>query len=257
NKALEEILSKRSPPRTKREVIVAIYFKIGGWHWADKIERWAAKSPLVARYPQTRYSSIYRGMPIWATRVTYVFGVGRTFRINNVMVGSDKLGHFVSQGFKYMRRELRGMSDERIIKRGRYAERWIFGQFTTGIFSNADLVANYEGYRFYQSLFQDDLTEGKPAILKWEDGRYQMQRRFTFADHINNYWDEALNPSYSVPAVDKRLRQAIKKLCPEYLANPSFYTINDDAELWARYSRLGLKDARQNQFQVVCDDTPP
>ncbi|MGI9322003.1 MAG: hypothetical protein ACR2PJ_00335, partial [Pseudomonadales bacterium] len=42
NKALEEILSKRSPPRTKREVIVAIYFKIGGWHWADKIERWAA-----------------------------------------------------------------------------------------------------------------------------------------------------------------------------------------------------------------------
>ncbi|MCH8256843.1 MAG: hypothetical protein IIA75_02905, partial [Proteobacteria bacterium] len=83
----------------------AIYHELGGLYWADKIERWAARTDLVEKYPQTRRHSIYRGMPIWATRVNFVFGVGRSFKVNAVMVGSDKFGHFFSQGYKYYKRE--------------------------------------------------------------------------------------------------------------------------------------------------------
>ncbi len=253
NLALERVLSASKPPDTEKAVARAIYYEIGGWYWADKIERWAAKSPSVDKYPQTRHKSIYRSMPIWATRVTFIFGVGRSFRVNDVMVGSDKFGHFVSQGFKYFRRELRGLPEPEIIKRGVFAERWLFGQFTTGIYSNADLVANYEGYRFYQSLFRDDVIEGKPAILTMQSGRYVQQRDFTWADHINPYWDEALNPSYTVDAVDRRLVESIVKLCPGYREAPSYYSVPEDAALWHRYQHVGLKDARKNQFQRVCE----
>ena len=257
NLALDRILGRCNPPETRKEVAVAVYRELGGLYWADRIERWAAKSEAVDKYPQTRYRSIYRGMPIWATRVAFLFGVGRSFRINGVMVGSDKFGHFISQGFKYYRRELAGLPEETIVRRGRFAERWLFGQFTTGIYSNADLVANYEGYRFYKSLFDDGVVAGKKAVLALHNGRYIRQRDFTWADHINNYWDEALNPSFNVDALDRRLKRAIIGLCPEYHRHPEYFQVPDDAELWGRYAHIGLKDARQNQFHIICGTRVP
>ncbi len=253
NKAIRDILARKNPPRTNSRIAKAIYFEIGGLYWADKIERWAAKSPEVEKYEQTRRDSVYKGMPFWATRVNFIFGVGRSFRVNGVMVGSDKFGHFFSQGYKYFMRELRGESREKLLRKGWFAERWIYGELTTGLFSNADIVANYEGWRFYQSLFKDDVVTGKTAIMKLDRGIYVQQRPFSFADHINDYWDEALNPSYAVPSLNKRLRKAIKGLCPEYHKSPDFYTVPDDAQLWTTYEHLGLKDSRQNQFVAICD----
>ena len=253
NKAIRDILARKNPPRTNSRIAKAIYFEIGGLYWADKIERWAAKSPEVEKYEQTRRDSVYKGMPFWATRVNFIFGVGRSFRVNGVMVGSDKFGHFFSQGYKYYLREVRGESREKLLRKGWFAERWIYGELTTGLFSNADIVANYEGWRFYQSLFKDGVVTGKTAIMKLDRGIYVQQRPFSFADHINDYWDEALNPSYAVPSLNKRLRKAIKGLCPEYHKSPDFYTVPDDAQLWTTYEHLGLKDSRQNQFVAICD----
>ena len=254
NEALVRILNKKRQPKSQRAFAAAIFHQIGGYYWADKIERWAARSPEVEKYNQTRHKSIYRAMPIWATRVNFLFGVGRTFRVNNVMVGSDKFGHFVSIGRKYFRRELKGWSRERILAQGAFAESWLWGYFTTGVFSNADLVANYEGWRFYKSLFEDDITPGKPAILTRKDGRWVMQRPFTWADHINEYWDEALNPSFNVPSLDKRLRKAIRNLCPLYEENPAAYSLRqDDQELQRRYGDLNMRDSRANRFEVICE----
>ena len=252
NAAIDRILAEGHPPVTQRGFARAVYYEIGGWYWADKVERWAARSSSVGRYSQTRRRSIYMNMPVWATRVTFFFGVGRTFRVNNIMVGSDKLGHFFSQGYKYFRRELEGMPRERLLARGAFAERWLFGQLTTGVFSNADLVANYEGWRFYQSLFRDDPATGRKSILVMRGGHYVRQRPFTWVDHINPYWDEALNPSFNVEALNQRLRQSIRKLCPEYHANPRYYTLENDSELWEKYKGLGLKDNRRNRFDLIC-----
>ena len=133
---------------------------------------------------------------------------------------------------------------------------WLWGYFTTGVFSNADLVANYEGWRFYQSLFNDDVIAGKPAILVRENGRWVKQRQFTWADHINEYWDEALNPSYNVPSLDKRLRRAIRAMCPEYQQNPEPYRMQQDDEvLWRRYADINIRDSRANRFEVICEET--
>lgn len=256
NDALDAIVARKRQPKSQKAFAAAIFHAIGGYYWADKIERWAAKSPDVEKYSQTRHRSIYRAMPIWATRVNFIFGIGRSFRVNDVMVGSDKFGHFVSIGRKYFRRDLRGWSRERILAQGAFAESWLWGYFTTGVYSNADLVANYEGWRFYQSLFSDDIIPGKPAILVWEDGRWVKQRTFTWADHINEYWDEALNPSYNVPSLDKRLRRAIRAMCSEYHQNPEAFRMQqDDAALWQRYADINIRDSRANRFEVICEES--
>ncbi len=252
NDALDRIIAGNHQPASDQAFSRAVYKEVGGLYWADKIERWAARASEVDKYQQTRFDSIYRGMPIWATRVNFIFGIGRSFRVNDVMVGSDKFGHFFSQGYKYIRREFRGESEETILGKGRFAERWIFGQFTTGTYSNADLVANFEGWRFYQSLFRGDVIPGKPAILTKVNGGYARQRDFTWSDHINDYWDEALNPSYLVKSLNWRLRERIAELCPEYEAAPEFYVSVQDEALWQRYVHLGLKDNRENQFSAIC-----
>ncbi len=104
NDAIRRIAESKRQPGDQLAFSRAVWREVGGWYWADKIERWAARSPDVDKYDQTRHKSIYRSMPIWATRVNFVFGVGRSFRVNDVMVGSDKFGHFFSQGFKYYKR---------------------------------------------------------------------------------------------------------------------------------------------------------
>ena len=252
NLAIDKILHQERVPQTEKAFAQALYHELGGIYWADKIERWATRSPTVDKYPQTRYQNIYGNMPIWATRVNFLFGVGRSLRLNDVMLGSDKLGHFFSQGYKYFLRELRTWPEERILQRGAFAELWIFGKLTTGAFSNADLVANYEGWRFYQSLFRDQVLPGKLAILTRRDGKLVQQRPATLADHVNDYWDEVLNPSYNTKSLNRRLRQSILALCDDYYEQPAFFTVSDDATLWRKYQHIGIQDARENRFEAIC-----
>lgn len=234
------------------EFAEAIYHELGGLHWSDKIERWVLKNSRVERYPQTRYGSIYQGLPFWGRRVNFFFGIGATIRVDGVMLGSDKLGHFFSQGLKYYKRDQRGWSRKRVLEFGAIGERWLWGQLMTGIYSNADLVANYEGMRFYKSLFEDGIIEGKGPIIEWRDGRPVQLRPFTWADHVNDYWDEALNPSFVVDSLYSGLRERIRARCDDYYAHPSDFIAENDKALWERYKDIGLRDMRENKFRNVC-----
>lgn len=252
NETLEEIVADWRKGRDELAFVSAVYHKIGGHHWVDKLERWAMKSPQVDRLSTPRYRNIYSRLSICAVRVTFFFGVGKTFRINDQLVGSDKIGHFLSQGRKFYRRYRRYGSEEKAAERSAYTERAIFGQLTTGSYSNADLVANYEGHRFYRSLFEDNIVSGKPAILRWEDNGWVIQREFDWADHVNAYWDEGLNINHYNRSLYKRMSKRLLILCPYYWAEPSLYTVENDEILQARYAHLGMRDTRELRLDSLC-----
>jgi hypothetical protein len=252
NDALKEIIVDWRGPADDKKFARLVYLKLGGWYWVDKLERWTMDSPKLQRYPQKNQDSIYTDMPFWATRVNYFFGIGTSIKVNQVQVGSDKFGHFFSQGYKYYKRSLAGWDDERVFARGAYAERWLFGLLTTGAYSNADIVANYEGMRFYQSLSVDGVSDGKPALIAWQGSRPALKRKFTWRDHINNYWDEALNPSHVVNSIEIRLVPKIELLCGDFRSNPANYLPGEDDLLWARYEKIGLMDARHLRVDRVC-----
>lgn len=258
NAALAEIAAEWRGPRDERKFARAIYWKLGGPHWVDHIERFSMRSPEVARLPRGR--SIYAFPPLFTSPVLFFFGVGERLKLADVLIGSDKLGHFFSQGYKYFRRLRRGWSEERFVTWGGRVEGWLFGQYTTRVFSNADMVANYEGLLFYRGLFEDGVLPGKGPIVAFEGGRARILRPFTFRDHVNDYWDEALNPSLFGAALGRHVLRQLDELCPFYAGHPSLFVPAREEELALRYAHIGMKDARYNRLDRFCagrDAGPP
>ena len=136
-----------------------------------------------------------------------------------------------------------------------YTERAIFGQLTTGSYSNADLVANYEGFLFYRSLFEDNIIPGKPAILAWKDDHWIMQRPFDWADHVNDYWDEALNINHYDELLYSHMKARLLTFCDSYHTNPEFFVVHDEDDLKYRYRYLQLRDTSELRLDNLCTHT--
>lgn len=254
NAAIEDLAAHWKGPRDDGRMVMAVFHRIGGYFWVDRLERWAMNSPEVDKLPTPRRQSMYRGLPLRATRVAAMFGIGPTFRLGNVLIGSDKIGHFLSQGRKFWQRWQRNGNEQRAADTAARVEAGIFGGITTGAYSNSDLVANYEGYRFYRSLFEDGIIDGKPAILAWQDGRWRVQRAFDWNDHVNDYWDEALNPNaYSRP-LRHALQVRLGEFCKDYNQAPERYRLDADREdqLSGRYHMLRLRPDPALRLDAVC-----
>jgi hypothetical protein len=256
NQTIEKVASQWKGPRDDWKFITAIYHDIGGHHWVDKIERWAMKSPEIEHLQSSRRESIYQGHPFWATRVAGIFGVGPTIKINDQLIGSDKMGHFLSQGRKFYRRYTRSELESQAAEHSAYTERALFGQMTTGVYSNADLVANYEGFLFYRSLFEDDIIPGKKAILSWQENNWVIVRSFTWADHVNEYWDEALNINHYDSLLYPHMKKRLLTFCPDYYLAPERYMIEGEAQLKTRYQHLQLRDSSDLRLDHLCTDNP-
>ncbi len=252
NRTIADIVADWGKGHDEMAMVDAIYRKIGGLHWVDRLERWAIKSPEVDKLETPRYGSIYSGLPIWSVRVTWFFGIGKTIRVNDELIGSDKIGHFLSQGRKFYRRYRRLGSESQAAEWSAYTERALFGQMTTGSYSNADLVANYEGHRFYRSLFEDDIVPDKPAILRWEGDAWIIQRDFDWADHVNAFWDEALNVNHYDWLLYQRMRRRMVSICDQYWAAPELYVLHDEEALWERYAHLELRETRGMRLDGLC-----
>ncbi len=255
NEALARIAARWRRTEDRERFAFELYQAVGGLHWVDRIERHAMKSSAVEKLPQSRWNSIFKGAPIWSSRVGFVFGVGATIRVGDSLFGTDKLGHFISQGLKYYRSHLAGWSEERVAGRGRFNERWIFGQATTSVFSNADLVANWEGYRFYLSLFEAGIVPEKPAIVRFDSGGARIVRPFSWRDHVNDYWDEALNPSYLSPGLARFMTHRLAALCADYLSAPRRFVPAGEIELAARYERIGIRPQPDLRLDNLCAET--
>ena len=118
-------------------------------------------------------------------------------------------------------------------------------------------MANYEGHLFYRSLFEDNAVPGKVAILRWEDDHWVMQRKFDWADHVNEYWDEALNINRFDRLLYTHMRRKLTNLCPQYWESPAIYTIENEEVLKARYAKLGLRESWQLRLDTLCLTEPP
>jgi hypothetical protein len=136
NETIRDISEDWSAGHDEMAFVDEIYGRIGGRHYVDKLERWAMTSPRVERLDTERVNSIYSSYPLWSLRVSTLFGIGKTIRLNDQLVGTDKIGHFISQGRKFYKRYLQSGSETEASKRSVLTEKAIFGQVTTGSFSN-------------------------------------------------------------------------------------------------------------------------
>lgn len=250
NKSIQEAL-KGSEGKSFEYVHRKFFQNLGGLLFA-KIEKWSNKRYAPAVEIPIR-KSIYRdviwvqGIPFTTRWLTPFYGYysPRIYKINNVVFGDDKLGHFVQLGY-YMylvtkQKEQPNFKDNRplyvrladwftgdrqfvdkspfkgddlVLALSHYQEDEWWGIKGTMARSYADIAANWEGYHFWSQF-----TEGTNPYLKQdEQGRWQQVREFDWAEYINPAWDEFVNHTDYHPRIATQVQNAIKEIygtsCP-------------------------------------------
>lgn len=174
-----------------------------------------------------RYKTNFRDS-IYFTFPTDFIGLGSTVRLYNTQFGTDKIAHFFQQGYTYYKiynsAINKGLSSkeaaQKAVSWGQKTERTIYGTLISGVYSNADLYANYAGMKFYLRLTQPILigdTE-RPATLILKDGLWTFNDENNLPNtllkpFISNHLNEALNPSIFTNFLGLRphIRRIVKK----------------------------------------------
>jgi hypothetical protein len=179
-----------------------------------EIEKFATESKTISKRKIPIDESIYAE----AKEKSFVlkkFGIDPVIKVNGVQIGTDKLGHFIDQGYdlyldNFHRKDSKGRR-EGVLRSSKSSEMNGFGISTTGVYSYADTAANYHGSEFWNNLCgnpKGELTDEERkyfekyrclpnAYLKCENKKwlFNPKRKFTLADYVNPSWDEGINCS--------------------------------------------------------------
>jgi hypothetical protein len=182
--------------------------------------------------------SIYRD-------INYIEGISLNLKeLSNVLnigddlIGIDKLGHFFAEGWRYFEMvALEGKGVYDALAWGRKKESGLFGYTTTGIFSYADLSANFNGMRFWNKVLnkRDDPLGGMIAnlfnrpyvtcdiqiISSIKAGEivsaWEFNVAFDIADYADASWDEGNNcNSYADPLIEEKVERRIRAVDPGF-----------------------------------------
>ncbi len=176
---------------------------------------WLETDPRVDRREHGAFDDIYHDLRPRDALVLGTVGVCSTVRIANILMGTDKPDHFWAQGYDYYMASKRGRQTDRAVQWGTASERGGYGLLTSGVFSYADLAANWDGYRFYTQL----LTPESP-LQRDADGCVVLATPFRWVDWIDEAVDEVYNPPNYRPSVGEAVRAQLAEhraqLCADY-----------------------------------------
>lgn len=199
------------------------FFKVGALN--TSLELWVEENKDIGRVPRfgtvaETYSqeSIYapelKFFELWSTTVD------PTINIAGIYIGTEKLSHFLGSGYEYYKKYLQVLestdSEEEAqfeaIRRGIELEASIIGTWAVGIFSYADLEANYQGF-----VFAKDLCTQK--LLQYDSGRWKITKQIDIRRYVNPNWDEVYNPNSYANDRQKSIKTNIENLDICYKCN--------------------------------------
>lgn len=176
-------------------------------------EYWSSHNDVLQGHYIKVGDSIYKDLKFsenWPVQLGK-FGMATFYNINGTLVASDKFGHFFDEGYTYFDMINRqGLTLQDALNKGISLEEGIYGYERSAVFSYGDLVANRNGYEFWNSLFND--KEGKNYI-DCKNNTFYLDRLFKFSRYIDAGWDESINCSkYSNKSVEDRVMKVIADL---------------------------------------------
>jgi hypothetical protein len=203
-------------------------------------------------YPHTLFyvpESIYRDP--FRIYIPY-FGLAPNIQVKGFYFGTDKLSHFASTGRIYYNVFKRTSKLEKAISWGIRDEKTLHGFWPSGVFSYADLEANYQGFLFYYGL-----CHGKKPYLEFEDSQWTLRREFRIEHYVSGLWDESYLESYRLPKNWEKVKIVLAdKYCVQRnseLVRSRFHYY--DTHLPVRSSMRYLKSPRlpkAQSFQALC-----
>jgi hypothetical protein len=246
NDAIAEAVANGEPPSRLEDLQSGAHIASKVWEFVfvaipanELLDLMLASEPVKARYPGlvTMYRppvSIYDDalLVVDLTKAVRTFFRAGSISAGGVLVGTDKLIHFINVGriyhAKYASRIERGLTEEAAMRSAiastsrnpLTSEDGVLGMLSTGIYSNGDLAADYAGLLFYRNLTEPVRIGPRalPPMLE-RDGPYwrvavKPDSDF-FTAFITPHWNEVLNPSRFVGYTAGRIRSLVVERCPD------------------------------------------
>ena len=173
----------------------------------------------------SRYKTSYQNSIFFVFPTNYLT-ISSTINLYGAQFGTDKIAHIFQQGYSYYRIYNHAISQgltpeqaaEKAVRWGRKTEQTFYGTLISGVYSNADLCANYVGMKFYQGLTRE-IKIGKntrPAILLIKNGIWTFNedtnlREVLLKPFISDHLNEALNPSKFAVGLRYFVRRNVRK----------------------------------------------
>ena len=131
----------------------------------------------------------------------------------------------------------------KVVRWGVSVESKLVGGMVDGVFSHADLEANFQGLRVAISF-----CEGERPLLERQDGVWVQTRRLDFSSYVNPGFDESYNNSYYATFRWKRVRPV---LVAEYCQ-----VLNDERvqRRFARYREIDAPSLSRRLIQREYED---
>ena len=217
------------------------------------------------RSQPARYKSGFRNSIFLIVPTNYLT-ISPTVNLYGTLLGTDKIAHVFQQGYTYYtiynKAIASGLTPDAASKKavswGRLSENTYYGTLVSGVFSNADLYANYAGLKFYQGLTQPirigENTRSPTLLIKdgvWILNEISIQDNSLIKPFFTDHMNEALNPSIFFPGLRSFVRKVVKKQnCPAWrktypkLTAANFEASSKDLELW-NGEDYGFKSSRK------------
>lgn len=146
--------------------------------------------------------SIYNGYLLGKrSAATSPLALSPMIQFGEQLIGVDKLEHMFGMGFLYFKgHHLKGKNLKKVLKKGIFKEKTILGGnfLATGVFSYADLAANFNGMRFWNHVLQEsDDVLGKDhnigPYVKCINNEWKQVKLIDFRSYIDASMDESIN----------------------------------------------------------------
>ena len=195
-------------------------------HWPTGIpharfEKWIDELPDIDRCHVEFRASVYGARDYdrpWRfpfnRRIIYL---ADSVLVSGRVVGMDKFNHFIREGLANWRAVARPGGDIAAVMTRelgppgwqlRLNEHGMKGMSLTGVLAYADLAASHSGFRFWSDL----LSIGQAGSFVGYDasaGAFVQRRDFTFAEYVNDAWDEGINCSVFHPTLATQVATAL------------------------------------------------
>ena len=205
-------------------------------------------------------NSIYSDVTFAQASVLKVYPLAYNLRVGNVVFGNDKLLHFLTvskQIYNYYWKAYAALPEENMsfLAMTSYimkTEREEVGLGLTRVYSNADMVADFEGAKMYDSLIYPHQDQAPFLVL--EEGAFRLVKKFSIESYVSPFWNEVILPSFYPSDIRPMIAHQIQTHCEDYLSKPEFFEITQEqrAQLAERYQALPLVTKNILNVNEIC-----
>lgn len=182
--------------------------------------------------------SIYRDINYLEGFSLKMKGLSDVVNIDEHLIGLDKMGHFFAEGWQYFElTQYKEQNIEQALKWGEEQETGKFGYTTTGIYSFADLVANFNGWRFWNKVLLKEHDPLKGALSSFFNKPYitceiqiiasfknkriikawEENTQFDLLEYVDGAWDEGNNSNnYEDPVIEEKVNSRINNVDADF-----------------------------------------